>query len=133
MLSPVRYVLEVLVSLIHSQAILYITQTAAIKTFSICSFLCKSHQQSLTLCKIKTPHNKPYQESTGSRVIMIRIYAQCVLPTGWTSAKVGSMAQEDPHAWLEEVSGEKCLHWAKERRVGRFGTGLEALNIAGTG
>ena len=24
------------------------------------------------------------------------------------------MAKEDPHLWLEEVSGEKCLHWAKE-------------------
>ena len=24
------------------------------------------------------------------------------------------MAKADPHLWLEEVSGEKCLHWAKE-------------------
>lgn len=69
------------------------TQTAAIKTFSPCSFLFKLHQQSLTLCKFKTP-----------RIITIVNQIQFhnvtwMCPSSWMSLSVPSILWDFRPRW----------------------------------
>ncbi|CAL1157295.1 unnamed protein product [Cladocopium goreaui] len=78
-----------------------------------------SAAQRPAICIPATNSLRSRLRSTGPALTWPRPFAAAafaaVIGRAKRSFAVGSMAKEDPHLWLEEVSGEKCLHWAKEK------------------